>query len=326
MQCPEKYLLTNWWLAQRRLFPSVDGSRAASLCSIMRTMFGVLALLLVCLSPAVAVEKSGVFSPDLTDEEVREKLLVLIPPLRDPQATPREKIRALRIWLHHFVPAANITTDVSTIVGRSHHQLTNAEMLSLAEQRQAGMLCGGHAELMRRLSLLLGFEAVSINFGVPGTSATHVLAVIRIEHREKPIWIVQDSYFNTGYADESGEPIAFEDLVQQVAAGKAELIRDTKPWHVRAPALTMREGAAGDTLSVSELAWSLETVLTDMPEVRTRLLELTGTAHPAAFLLFPISTSGSAEAERLATLARNMGYEAARQIASRKAQAAETLP
>lgn len=291
----------------------------------MKIMVGVFALLLVCVGSAFAAPADPVFSPSLSDDEVRSRLLGLVPALQDPAATDRERVHALRIWLHRFVPAASSSTDVSTVAGRSHHQLSIAEMLSLAERREAGLMCGGHAELMRRLSRLLGFDAVAINFEVPGTPASHVVALVKVVHRGQPMWLVQDSYFNSDYADEHGEPIPFEDLLRRIAEGRSREIRDTKPWHVLAPALTKAGDEAASPIAASEVSWSLQTVITATPDLQMRLLQLAGTAHPAAFLLFPISTSGEPDAERLAAFARHQGYEIARQFAVRQSRAEVSL-
>lgn len=285
--------------------------------SNMKAMLGALALLLVCLSPAAVARDEPIFSPTLSDAEVKARLLELVPALRDPSVTQRDQVRALRIWLHGFVPAASSATDVAAIVGRTHHQLSTAAMLSIAEHRAAGMMCGGHAELMRRLCRLVGFEAVAINFEVPGTAASHVLAVVRILHHGEPIWVVQDSYFNTGYVDDHGEPIPFEGLVQRVTQGRSAEIHNAKPWQVLAPALVKSDSNETGPLTQLEMSWSLETVIASHPELQLRLQQLTGTSHPAAFLLFPIGTSGEPDAERLASVARIEGYELARQVALR---------
>lgn len=263
--------------------------------------------MLPVLSAALMVRADGIpaFSATASDQEARLQLLEALPILKDDRASDVEKVSALRSWVHQSIPAADSASDVSVVLGHSHHELTTAEMLSLAGRRDAGMMCGGHAELMRRLCRLLGYEAVAINFAVPGTTASHVLTLVRVPVREQMKWLVEDAYFNTSYTSKAGDPLSFQEIIARVTTDRTGDLCDTKPWDVRAPALMSSARRESGEFEYVQQCWSLASTLEYLPEVRARLEQLAGTAHPAALLLFPIGTSGELDAEALANLARS---------------------
>jgi len=281
----------------------------------------VLLPLVLAFALFVRAEDATTFSPGASDDEARARLVKVLPVLQNDQVAPVQRIAELRNWVHRSIPAADSGSDVSVVLGHSHHELTTSEMLSLAGRREAGMMCGGHAELMRRLCRLLGYEAVAINFEVPGTGASHVLTLVRVEVRGQMKWLVEDAYFNTSYTSADGEPLSFQEIIACVAAGRTHDLRDTKPSNVRAPALMSSDRReAGDFEYVLQY-WSLATTLGNLPAVRMRLEQLTGTAHPAALLLFPIGTSGELEAEALASLARDTAQKTTLLLASARREA-----
>jgi hypothetical protein len=199
------------------------------------------------------------------DDSLRARIFGDYPALTDPAASDWEKTNLLRQWAWSHTP---------TVAGRSGllccrpewHGLSAAETFQAFEEKSGGVWCGGAATALQRLYQLFGFEAWAVNTGSLEGRGSHVVTLVRIEHRGEQRIIVQDAYFNLTFVDaETREPVEYLQLVQRLAAGDHASIavrspdyRDMPQWpSARVPA-DQRHGQSAAEIAASPCFWVME--------------------------------------------------------------------
>jgi hypothetical protein len=120
-----------------------------------------------------------------------------------------EKIRHIRNWLLQRLPVAH--SDFS--------DLPALQVLVKNLRHERGVWCGGSNYLLAVLCNKLGFEAVSIDFGVRNTSSTHVMTAVRIQYDGRSLLIFSDAYIGIEFFAENGDPADIKELTRALRDG-----------------------------------------------------------------------------------------------------------
>ncbi len=247
------------------------------------------------------------FRADMTSPEIREKLEERIPSLLSSDASRVEQAEAVRDWLHSYIPVADRHSNLADL-GVDHHKNPLAELLHLAESRAGGYFCGASTEIARQVYNLLGFEAHSLNFGLPPDGATHITTVVALEIEGIETWTIQDTYFNFTVRDSDDRYVDFRSILDNLVKGDVSELRIDEKESARTPALYLNyhkiprmsraynldAECIRDFPNFSEfsLKWDFELMLL-LFGLRTELEEKLGTNYPLYLFAFPISTSGN---------------------------------
>jgi len=117
-----------------------------------------------------------------------------------------EKVRHIRDWLLQRLPVGH----------SSYYDLPFLQVLAKNLKHERGVLCGGTGYLFAQVCNRLGFDSVSINFGIPDTADTHVMTLIRIDYEGEPLLILLDAYLGLEFFDQNGHPADFKEIVRSL--------------------------------------------------------------------------------------------------------------
>jgi hypothetical protein len=113
---------------------------------------------------------------------------------------------------------------------------------------------------------LFGFEAWAANTGSLEGRGSHVVTLVKIEHRGEQRIIVQDAYFNLTLIDEmTREPLEYLQLVRRLAAREHESIavhspdyRDVPQWPATLMPAEDRKGKSAAEIAAGPYFWVME--------------------------------------------------------------------
>ncbi|MBA4135795.1 MAG: hypothetical protein C0518_00600 [Opitutus sp.] len=251
----------------------------------------------------------------MSDADVHARIAAIVPEAVNQALTDEQRIMALRRWLTGFV----MLGDQYTSSGIDHNQASLGEMMTIAQDRRAGFLCGAVAVMAQRVYRAFGFEAVTVNFGFPETAATHVTTLAKIRTGNGEIWSVQGAYFNAILRDRNGDLLDFFRFLELLSTGRRDEVVIAKAGDERHLMAYDRRQDIENVSAHFELqpelvertanfdlycvTWGMENVLRGIPAYGTSLKQALGTDDPLFLFLFPISTSGEAAAEKIAQAA-----------------------
>jgi hypothetical protein len=152
-----------------------------------------------------------------------------------------EKVIRLRDFSYRHTPFANSLDAPAYRAGAAmvdkviEGEASLAEAYHFFEGKKGGVLSGHAAELLQRLYVWAGFEALYLNIGFEpstarGSQFTHALNLVRIEAEgpdghSRAILSVQDPTLNISYTDSQGRPIDYFEMLAMLARGQAEKIQ-----------------------------------------------------------------------------------------------------
>jgi hypothetical protein len=92
--------------------------------------------------------------------------------------------------------------------------------LAIVDRRKEGLWCLGTAVVLAHLYNELGFEAYPFSWGENSTLA-HAEVLVKVGSN----WYLQDAYFNFDYADETGRPLPYREVVEGFRDGRPPVVR-----------------------------------------------------------------------------------------------------
>jgi hypothetical protein len=123
------------------------------------------------------------------------------------------RLTLLRQWAYEntdwSTPGANLDDDRTN----RFYESDAPELFSAFRNDRGGVLCGGTAYAFMRLCRLYGYDALTLDFGVPGVS-THVVTLVRLSQAGRDVWSVQDPTYDVTYLHRDGTPFDYLDLLR----------------------------------------------------------------------------------------------------------------
>lgn len=131
------------------------------------------------------------------------------------------RLTLLRNWAYENVdwssPNANFDDDRSN----RFYEMDAPELFSAFRSDRGGVMCGGTAYAFMRLCRLYGYDALTLDFGVPGLW-THVVTLVRLRLGGRDVWSVQDPTFDLMYVRRGGAPFDYLALLQALVEGRGD--------------------------------------------------------------------------------------------------------
>lgn len=162
---------------------------------------------------------------------VVDRLLRDVPSLRPGRLPNAADIARARDWAYGRIVAASPQATLD------HHApgLSADAMDRAMRDRRAGVKCGGAAMYFKLLLEAMGFAAYALNMGDPAGRGTHVLNIVPVEDRGRPVFSIQDAYLNFTIMDVHGGVVDYRDAVRIIRAGVETRFRvlrgrTTKRW------------------------------------------------------------------------------------------------
>lgn len=257
--------------------------------------------------------RSSHFTSEMGDDEVREIIRGLVPSLVDSNASRPEQAERLRDWLHQTIPVADPHANLAR-QGVDHNKDPLAELLYQAEMRFGGYFCGGISEIARQVYILMGFEAITMNFGIREIGSTHVMLLVKLPVRGTNIWTVQDTYFNSTFRDHEGEYLGFKEFLNHLSTGRFSEVVVDETKDARTPSLyqhgdkvprisrryRLDAECVDDWSGFSEysVTWDFH-VLDNMMGLRDQMKASFTSDSPLQLFLFPLNSAGGSLAKDL---------------------------
>lgn len=254
------------------------------------------------------------FKPMMTDGEVRETITQLVAPLSAADATPIQKVEALRTWLHELLPVADSHCNLGN-QGVNHNRDPLGKLIYLAESRTGGYYCGGQAEIARQVFELMGFRSLTLNVGIDGSATTHVTTFVELDISGIRKWTMQDVYFDCTLRDSQGAYIGYRELLHNLEHGTLEEIVVDERAESRTPYLNSRWdrmprnnrrydldaecGRQWDGFDEFTVRWDFRLFRTSMFELRRHFRARLGSENPLYLFVMPLSYKGPSDARSL---------------------------
>lgn len=129
----------------------------------------------------------------------------------------------LRDYVYRTVVWSNDGLRLDHYCDGDLRRLTLEEIVGLFEAMEIGVLCGATAVFLAKVYEQLGYHASWFDYGMPGVS-THVVTVVTVPTHCGPRPVIQDATFNATPALSGREDPSFFDVLECVAAGRADEI------------------------------------------------------------------------------------------------------
>lgn len=166
--------------------------------------------------------------PDSATTLLKAWIAQEFPRMTEQGLTDWERVGMLRAFTHRNMdwasPGALLEAD------RTFHiqKATAPELFSLFRTNRGGVKCGGAAVTLRKLYELYGYQAVTLDTGFPGTRATHVVVVVKLENGDNTILSVQDPTFNRSYTLDDNRPADVIEMMDAFLNGEQPVVQPTK--------------------------------------------------------------------------------------------------
>ncbi len=133
-----------------------------------------------------------------SNEDFRKYLLQNIKILNDTNASDYEKVSAVRKWASTNIPACDMGMSIpDTCLNWKLATIDDIyKTFNKLSAYKGGFVCGGSALMLEKIYNILGYKSQGYNYGYKGTSSTHVITLVRINHKNKIIWSIQDPWVN----------------------------------------------------------------------------------------------------------------------------------
>jgi len=245
----------------------------------------------------------------MTDDEIRDQIIELVPILAQDDATVAAKVIAIRDWLHVMLPVADTGYSLSDM-GYDHNGPDLSRLLRACEERIGGYLCGGAAEIARRVYEIFGFDAVSLNVGINNTPNTHVTTLVVLENDEgEEFWSMQDCYYNFTLRDSQGELMGYRELIRHLVEGSLDQVVIDDPALpktpiiyvdvAKVPRINRRYHLDSECVRYWEnfeeflVSWQFRLTSTSMFDFKRQLDARIGRADPLHAFAIPLGVNGS---------------------------------
>jgi hypothetical protein len=271
-----------------------------------------------------------------SDFWLKQYLMQKYPKLEDPSVDDWTKVNLLRQicadmtpWADSYPPSADVSKVEAYSSAPDFSIYTNSISNTLYRLRkeQKGFLCGGAAYNLKFLYQLFGYRSYVMNYGWPG-NCTHVVTLVEIAHKGKRLIAVQDAFLNMTVVDKKRNPIDYRKLISELRiknVGAIEIISNTTARLIFVSKVDNAFAIKLEQLGVARISESDKVISLVAPkddptfmskavDYRLRCLNFiegkTEERHILMLFLYPLGTSGEAEAQNLMeeTLAKNSGH------------------
>jgi len=145
----------------------------------------------------------------LNDDELKSLIMKEVP-LLSQDVSDLEKVSALREWVFDNVPLSSPDLLIDNLSTSIHpNNIPPGTRIQIFREGLAGARCGATGQTLREVYDLLGFEAYTVNQGDPESKGTHVFNIVKINHKGKELFSVQDAYLNCFISDVNGNPLSY---------------------------------------------------------------------------------------------------------------------
>jgi len=122
--------------------------------------------------------------------------------------TDWEVVQALRDWAYaHVCEQEEIEATLDQREDFAYAEADAPTIFTAFEQRLGGVWCGGIGQALHKLYGMYGYTSFVLDCGASQTGSTHISNLVRIEHRGRALWTVQDAYYGVTYVDMAGDPL-----------------------------------------------------------------------------------------------------------------------
>jgi hypothetical protein len=165
--------------------------------------------------------------------ELKRRLQELHPVLSDPEADDWDRVSVLRHWAWSHIATSDLPLTLPAR-GDGWLPMNAPQVFAFFDTGCGGVWCGGAAMALRALYHDFGFTTALLRIHLPAElGPTHVATAVRIQHQGRPLWVVQDAYFNLAIAAPDGQPIDLEDFVRLLSQGRLDAVTLLpSPWPV----------------------------------------------------------------------------------------------
>ncbi|MCE9590352.1 MAG: hypothetical protein K8S99_07495 [Planctomycetes bacterium] len=138
------------------------------------------------------------------------------PTLNDARTTDWERVSLLRDWAHRHLDWASPSALLESDANFNIQNRSAADLFAIYQTDRGGVWCGGAAVTLRKLYEAYGLEAVTLDCGFPDSQTTHVMTIVKVNHKGKALLVLEDPTFNYTYIDGKGEPADVVDLMESI--------------------------------------------------------------------------------------------------------------
>lgn len=187
-------------------------------------------ILIVCLYIYLKTPPSQSSMSDLKKNisypELHLKKLITIsnPEINNKDIEDWKKVNILRQWAAENIPWATSGS------GQINNQIRGKEaphIFNLFDQNKGGVDCGGAGYSLMKLYKLYGFESYEYHYGNLD-DWNHAITLVKINHKGKNLFVIEDAHFNTTYSYLGKEPVDFFDFLKAVSEGNTNNLKLVK--------------------------------------------------------------------------------------------------
>jgi hypothetical protein len=148
------------------------------------------------------------------------------PEILTPNATEWEKVRWITDWgYRNILKSVGIGYLIDCYGTPDFYQMGAPEHIARLLKHEGGVICGGKAEIMRKVFRIFGFEAYAINSGQRKGRSSHVFNLVKVKHEGRDILAMLDAHFNLAYIHPDGEPMDYFDCLKLLCQGRHSEIK-----------------------------------------------------------------------------------------------------
>ena len=149
---------------------------------------------------------------------MRQAVIGAYPSIGVPETGDFERVSLLREWAHQASLSATGPCSLEEIVPHIREEDAPSIFYRMA-RIEGGFLCGGISVALWKLYELFGYRAHNYNMGktnvtADGRNGSHVVTLVHIEHKGRPVLSIQDASFNYTLVDRDDNPLSFGTLIE----------------------------------------------------------------------------------------------------------------
>lgn len=187
-------------------------------------MTGIVLAIVVVAPARRSAERPRASDPEASPRLQLKALIARdLPRLAEPDLDGSTRLTLLRQWAYENTdwssPGANLDDDRAN----GFYEMDAPELFGAFRDDRGGVLCGGTAYAFMKLCRLFGYDALTLDFGMPGVS-THVVTLVRLSRDGRDVWSVQDPTYDVTYVHRGGAPFDYLDLLRTLRERQASRV------------------------------------------------------------------------------------------------------
>ncbi len=150
-----------------------------------------------------------------TEVDLKDRILAEIPELEG-----AEPLKSAELLLGWAARTADWALDRGTVVPGFESMTVSEMVFDVFDRDRGGVYCGGQSSFYMKLLHLFGVDAFTVDFGIRGSSLTHVSVIVPWQGRN---YLFDPTFRITFVGDKDYK--ALEDVLESQRSGRAEAIR-----------------------------------------------------------------------------------------------------